>query len=62
MALFTADDVLTRCTPARPDDSVTAHLDDSIQKALKLMLDNDFDQLPVVRGNVVGGVMTYNRS
>jgi len=59
MEFFTADDVLTHSTAATPDDPVTVHLDDSIQKALKLMLDNDFDQLPVVSDNRVEGAITY---
>lgn len=59
MEFFTADDVLSHSTAAKPDDPVTVHLDDSIQKALTLMLDNDFDQLPVVSDDGVEGTVTY---
>lgn len=59
MEFFTADDVLTHITAATPDDPVTVHLDDSIQKALLLMLEHDFDQLPVVSDHDVEGTVTY---
>ncbi|WP_254837850.1 CBS domain-containing protein [Natronomonas marina] len=59
MEFFTADDVLSHSTAATPDDPVTVNLDDSIQTALKLMLENDFDQLPVVSDDGVEGTVTY---
>lgn len=59
MEFFTADDVLSHSTAATPDDPVTVDLDDSIQKALKLMLEHDFDQLPVVSDDGVEGTVTY---
>lgn len=59
MEFFTADDVLSHSTAATPDDPVTVNLDDSIQKALELMLENDFDQLPVVSDHGVEGAVTY---
>lgn len=59
MEFFTADDVLSHSTAATPDDPVTVSLEDSIQKALKLMLKNDFDQLPVVSDAGVEGAVTY---
>jgi CBS domain-containing protein len=59
MEFFTAEDVLSHSTAATPDDPVTVNLDDTIQKALELMLANDFDQLPVVSDNSVEGAVTY---
>jgi CBS domain-containing protein len=59
MQFFTADDVLTHSTAATPGDPVTIDLDDSIQTALEIMLDRDFDQLPVVSDGRVEGVVTY---
>lgn len=59
MEFFTADDVLSHSTAASPDDPVTVDLDDSIQKALTLMLDKDFDQLPVMSDDGVEGTVTY---
>lgn len=59
MEFFTADDVLSHSTAATPDDPVTVNLDDPIQKALELMLENDFDQLPVVSDDGVEGTVTY---
>lgn len=59
MKFFTADDVLTHSTAASPDEPVTVSLDDSIQNALEMMLENDFDQLPVVSDSGVEGTVTY---
>lgn len=59
MEFFTADDVLSHSTAATPDDPVTVNLDDPIQKALELMLENDFDQLPVVSDDSIEGAVTY---
>jgi CBS domain-containing protein len=59
MEFFTADDVLTYSTTATPDEPVTIDLDDSIQAALEIMLENDFDQLPVVSDGYVEGAVTY---
>lgn len=59
MQFFTAGDVLTHSTAATPDDPVTIDLDDSIQTALEIMLERDFDQLPVESGGRVEGVVTY---
>lgn len=59
MQFFTADDVLRHSTAATPEDPVEVHLDDSIQHALEIMLDEDFDQLPVVSDNGVEGAITY---
>lgn len=59
MGFFTADDVLSHSTAATPGDPVTVTLDDSIQDALELMLENDFDQLPVVSDGGVEGTVTY---
>jgi len=59
MQFFTADDVLSHSTAATPDDPVTIDIDDSIQIALEIMLENDFDQLPVMSENGVEGVVTY---
>lgn len=59
MQFFTADDVLRHGTSATPEDPVEIHLDDSIQDALRMMLDEDFDQLPVVSENGVEGAITY---
>lgn len=43
MELFTADDILRHSTALTPNEPVTVDLDNSIQKALTLMLDIDFD-------------------
>lgn len=59
MEFFTAGDILSHSTAATPDDPVTVNLDDSIQKSLELMLENDFDQLPVVSDDGVEGTVTY---
>lgn len=59
MKFFTAHDVLSYTTAATPDDPVTIHLDDTIQAALAVMLENDFDQLPVVSDDRVEGIITY---
>ena len=59
MEFFTAGDILSHSTAATPDDPVTVNLDDSIQKSLELMLENDFDQLPVVSNDGVEGTVTY---
>lgn len=59
MQFFTADDVLSHSTAASPDEPVTVNIDDSIQTALEIMLDNDFDQLPVESEHGVEGVVTY---
>jgi CBS domain-containing protein len=59
MKFFTAEDVLSHSTAATPGDPVTVDIDDSIQKALELMLDHDFDQLPVVSDDGVEGTVTY---
>lgn len=59
MKFFTADDVLTYSTAATPDEPVTVDLDDSIQDALEIMLENDFDQLPVMSDGYVEGAITY---
>lgn len=59
MQFFTADDVLSHSTEATPDDPVTVHLDESIQDALEIMLNRDFDQLPVVSDHGIEGVITY---
>lgn len=59
MKFFTADDVLSHSTAATPDEPVTVDLDDSIQNALALMLEHDFDQLPVVSDDGVEGTVTY---
>lgn len=59
MEFFTAADVLSHRTAATPDEPVTVDLDDSIQDALTLMLEHDFDQLPVVSDDGVEGTVTY---
>lgn len=59
MEFFTANDVLNHSTAATPGSPVVVNLDDSIQKSLTLMLDNDFDQLPVVSDDGVEGTVTY---
>jgi CBS domain-containing protein len=59
MKFFTADDVLSYSTAPTPDEPVTVQLDDSIQKALEIMLENDFDQLPVLNNGSVEGTITY---
>lgn len=59
MEFFTASDVLDHSTASTPDDPVTIHLNDSIKEALEVMLDNDFDQLPVVTDQGVQGMVTY---
>lgn len=59
MQFFTADDVLSHSTEATPGNPVTARLEDSIQEALTIMLENDFDQLPVVSDRGVEGAVTY---
>ncbi|WP_436932430.1 CBS domain-containing protein [Halosimplex halobium] len=59
MKFFTADDVLSHSTASTPDEPVTVDLDDSIQDALEIMLENDFDQLPVMNDNRVEGTVTY---
>lgn len=59
MEFFTAADVLSHRTAATPDEPVTVDLDDSIQNALTLMLEHDFDQLPVVSDDGVEGTVTY---
>lgn len=58
MKFFTAGDVLEHDTVA-PTDPITVSRDATVSNALEIMLENDFDQLPVVQdGNVVGAV-TY---
>ena len=59
MEFFTAGDILSHSTAATPDDPITINLDDSIQKALELMLENDFNQLPVMNDGSVEGTVTY---
>jgi restriction system protein len=59
MKFFTADDVLSHSTAATPDDPVTVRLGDSIQEALEIMLEHDFDQLPVMSDDGVEGTITY---
>lgn len=59
MKFFTANDVLSHSTAATPDDPVTVHLNDSIQDALTIMLENDFTQLPVMNDGSVEGTVTY---
>lgn len=59
MEFFTANDVLRHATGPSSDDPITVHLDDSIQDALEIMLQNDFDQLPVESDHGVEGVVTY---
>jgi predicted transcriptional regulator len=58
MQFFTADDVLSHSTAASPDEPVTVNIDDSIQTALEIMLENDFDQLPVESKYGIEGVVT----
>lgn len=59
MKFFTAGEVLSHSTADTPDDPLTVGLDDSIQKAMELMVDNDFDQLPVKSEDRVEGTITY---
>lgn len=59
MEFFTADDVLNYSTAPAADEPVTVRPDDSILEALEVMLENDFDQLPVVDDGYVEGVITY---
>lgn len=59
MKFFTANDVLSHSTSATPDEPVTVDLDDTIQEALEVMLEYDFDQLPVVSEHGVEGTITY---
>ena len=59
MEFFTADDVLSHSTAASPDEPVTVGLNDSIQTALEVMLEKDFDQLPVESEYGIEGVVTY---
>ena len=59
MEFFTANDVLSHSTAARPDNPVTVHLNDSIQDALTIMLEKDFTQLPVMSNDGVEGTVTY---
>ncbi len=59
MKFFTADDVLTYSTPTTPNEPVTVDLDDTIQVALEIMLENDFDQLPVINDGYIEGTVTY---
>lgn len=59
MEFFTADDVLSHSTAASPNEPVTVDIDDSIQRALEIMLANDFDQLPVESEYGIEGVVTY---
>ena len=59
MKFFTADDVLSHSTTASPDEPVTINIDDSIQTALEIMLENDFDQLPVKSEYGIEGVVRY---
>lgn len=59
MEFFTAGDVLGHSIAPSPDDPMTVHVDDSIQEALELMLEHDFDQLPVVNDDGVEGTVTY---
>jgi len=58
MVFFTAGDVLSYSIPDT-DNPVTIQSDDSIQKALTVMLSHDFDQLPVVKNDGIAGVITY---
>lgn len=59
MQFYTAGDVLDHAVTASPDDPVTVHIDNSIQKALEIMLAEDFDQLPVISDCGVEGAITY---
>ncbi len=59
MEFFTADDVLDHGVSTAPDEPVTVAPDASIQRALTVMLENDFDQLPVVSDDGVEGAVTY---
>jgi CBS domain-containing protein len=59
MEFFTADDVLSHSTAASPNEPVTIDIADSIQTALDIMLENDFDQLPVESEYGVEGIVTY---
>lgn len=59
MQFFTAHDVLSHSTASSPDEPATVNIDDSIQKALEVMLENDFDQLPVESESGIEGVVRY---
>ena len=59
MEFFTADDVLDHGVSAAPDEPVTVASDASIQRALTVMLENDYDQLPVTGDDGVEGTVTY---
>lgn len=59
MEFFTADDILNHGVGAAPDEPVTVASDASIQRALTVMLENDYDQLPVVSDDEVEGTVTY---
>jgi len=59
MEFFTAHDVLTQQTEASIEDPVTVDLDTTIQDALTIMLENEFDQLPVLNDGYVEGTVTY---
>lgn len=59
MEFFTADDVLRYSSVDTPDEPVTVSFDASIQAALERMLDNNFDQLPVMSDDRVEGTITY---
>lgn len=59
MQFFSADDVLKHRTRAAPDDPVTIHVDDTIRDAMEVMLEREFDQLPVVSDRGVEGAITF---
>jgi CBS domain-containing protein len=58
MKFFTAGDVLEHDIVA-PTDPMTITQDASVSDTLSIMLENDFDQLPVVQDGNVAGAVTY---
>jgi acetoin utilization protein AcuB len=59
MEFFTAEDVLDYRTGEAPDHPLTVDRETTIQEALEIMLENDFDQLPVRSEEGIEGTITY---
>jgi CBS domain-containing protein len=58
MKFFTAGDVLEHAR-GPPTEPITVNRDNTVSEALKVMLRNDFDQLPVKTGEEVVGAVTF---
>lgn len=59
MDFFTTQDVLDRASAGSPEEPETISVDASIQRALELMFDNNFSQLPVEADGRISGAISY---